>query len=385
MRLLYNTLVRILSQHENWLDIRHLYTLAWMMVGLIKSERVSLTAWIPYVLSRAKYAQSVQRRFQRWLHNSRIQVHHLYAPLIQEALADWGKYKLYLALDTSMLWNQYCLIRISVTYRGRAVPIVWEVLKHKSSSVSYETYKQLLDSACPLIPAGIEVIFLADRGFADTRLLSHIKKLGWHFRIRVKKSYWVHRRGRKPCKVGRFSLQQGGQPLFLQNVYITDDKYGPVCLALAHCANGEHWYVVSDEPVDAGTFQEYGLRFDIEENFLDDKSNGFQLESSLIRSADALSRLCFVLAITTLYLVSQGTQVVSENKRRWVDSHWFRGNSYLRIGWNWVKAALVQGWALCTTLHLNGQPDPEPARASRGQASRKTVMSLKMACCKGST
>ncbi len=166
---------------------------------------------------------------------------------------------------------------------------------------------------------------------------------------------------------------------------VTDDKYGPVCLALAHCANGEHWYVVSDEPTDVGTFQEYGLRFDIEENFLDDKSNGFQLESSLIRSADALSRLCFVLAITTLYLVSQGTQVVWENKRRWVDSHWFRGNSYLRIGWNWVKAALVQGWALCTTLHLNGQPDPEPARASRGQASRKTVMSLKMACCKGST
>ena len=97
---LYHTLVVILRQHENWLDIRHLYTLAWMMVGVIKSERVSLTAWIPYVVSRAKYAQSVQRRFQRWLHNQRIQVHHLYAPLIQQALADWGEYMLYLALDT---------------------------------------------------------------------------------------------------------------------------------------------------------------------------------------------------------------------------------------------------------------------------------------------
>jgi hypothetical protein len=122
-----------------------------------------------------------------------------------------------------------------------------------------------------------------------------------------------------------------------------------------------------------------------EENFLDDKSNGFQLESSLIRSADALSRLCFVLAITTLYLVSQGTQVVSGKKRRWVDSHWFRGNSYLRIGWQWVKAALVRGWALCTTLYLSGKPDPEPARASRGQASRKTVMSRQIACCNDST
>ena len=120
------------------------------------------------------------------------------------------------------------------------------------------------------------------------------------------------------------------------------------------------------------------MRFDIEENFLDDKSNGFQLENSLIRSSDALSRLCFILSMATLYLVSQGTQVVSDKKRRWVDPHWFRGNSYLRIGWQWIKSALVHGWALCTVLCLNGQPDPEPAIASLRQVNKKTVMAFKM-------
>jgi hypothetical protein len=50
--------------------------------------------------------------------------------------------------------------------------------------------------------------------------------------------------------------------------------------------------IVSDVPVNIETFQEYGNRFDIEENFLDDKSNGFQLEDSRIRSAEALERLC---------------------------------------------------------------------------------------------
>jgi hypothetical protein len=126
---LYNTVVKILCQHENWLDMRHLYTLAWMIVGLILSESISLTAWVPYVLSRAKYAQSIVRRFQRWLNNSRIQVHRLYAPLIKKALASWGEYKLYLALDTSTLWDKYCIIRITVIYRGRAIPIVWKVLE----------------------------------------------------------------------------------------------------------------------------------------------------------------------------------------------------------------------------------------------------------------
>jgi len=126
--------------------------------------------------------------------------------------------------------------------------------------------------------------------------------------------------------------------------------------------------VVSDEPTRVQTFVEYGWRFDIEENFLDDKSNGFQLESSLVRDADALTRLCLVLAVTTLYLVAQGTQVVATHKRRWVDPHWLRGNSYLRIGWQWVKTALTRGWALFATLHLSGTPDPEPARASASQS-----------------
>ena len=88
-----------------------------------------------------------------------------------------------------------------------------------------------------------------------------------------------------------------------------------------------------------------GLRFDIEENFLDDKSNGFQLEASLLRSSEALERLCFVLAMTTLYLVSLGTAVVQQGKRRVVDPHWFRGIHYLKIGWKWVSYALSRGYA----------------------------------------
>jgi hypothetical protein len=40
----------------------------------------------------------------------------------------------------------------------------------------------------------------------------------------------------------------------------------------------EYWYVISDEAADLKTFEEYGLRFDIEENFLDDKSALFRFQ-----------------------------------------------------------------------------------------------------------
>ncbi len=365
---LYSGLVELLGQAGQWRDVRHLYTLAWMVVGLIQAGGVSLTAWVPFVTGRARYAQSTQRRFARWLGNPRVEVHSLYAPLIQEALAAWGKHTVYLALDTTMLWNRYCVIRISLIYRGRAVPLGWEVLEHGSSSVAYETYEALLDAISPLLPLAVGVVFLADRGFADTALMAHLRRLGWHFRIRIKASFGVTRPGQRPCKVEDFTLAPG-RAIFLHHVAITAEHLGPVSLALArHTSNGECWYVVSDEPTSVQTFVEYGWRFDIEENFLDDKSNGFQLESSLVRDADALCRLCLVLAVTTVYLVAQGTQVVATNTRRWVDPHWWRGNSYLRIGWQWVKTALARGWALFTTLHLRGAPDPEPARASASQS-----------------
>jgi Transposase DDE domain len=368
---LYDTLVQVLSQHRNWVDLRHLKTLAWMMVGLMQSGKSSLTAWAPYVHSRALYAQSTVRRFGRWLENERIEVHSLDGPLLQQALAEWGNHLLYLALDTSTLWNTYCLVRIAIIYRGRAIPIVWKVLEHPSSSVAYDVYKDVLDKVAELLPFRCHVVFTADRGFADTHLMDHLVQLGWHWRIRIKGSFWIYRHGKRRCKVNRIPLSVG-KALFWHHVYITKNCYGPVHLALGRPKDSkEYWFVVSDEPTASKTFEEYGLRFDIEENFLDDKSNGFQLESSLIRSAKALERLCCVLAITTLYLIAQGTEVVTQGKRRWVDSHWFRGQSYLKIGWSWVKLAISRGYELMTRLHLSAEADPAPAMASKIQHQKQ--------------
>ena len=147
------------------------------MIGLIHAGGVSLTAWVPFVTSRARYAQSTQRRFLRWLQTPRVEVQTLYAPLIQTALATWGSHTLYLALDTTMLWNCYCIVRIAVIYRGRTVPLGWQVLEHGSSSVAYQTYAALLETIPPLLPRGVRVVFLADRGFAETALLTHLRRL----------------------------------------------------------------------------------------------------------------------------------------------------------------------------------------------------------------
>jgi hypothetical protein len=291
--------------------------------------------------------------------------------LIQQALAEWGAHRVYLALETSLLWNTYCLVRISIVSRGRAIPLVWSILEHPSSSVADDDDKALLNDGAELLPIGCTVVFTADRGFADTNLMAQLPRLGWHWRIRIKGSFWGYRAGKRRCQVNRMPLS-AGQALFWHHVYVTKPWYGPVQLALGRPQGSqEAWFVVSAEPAAVKTCEEYGLRFDIEENFLDDTSNGFQLESSLIRSANALERLCCVLAISTLYLVAQGTTVVTQGRRRWVDAHGCRGQSYLKIGWHWVKLALSRGDELITRLHLSAEADPVPAMASKRQHHKR--------------
>ncbi len=343
-----------------------------MVIGLVCSECINLTKWTVYIRTRAVFAQSHQRRFSRWLHNPRINVQKLYSPLIAKCLAEWGQSGITLIEDTSQLWDEYCLIRLSVQYRGRGIPLVWRVIRHGSSSVRFCVYQTMLKRAARLTPQGVSVCFLADRGFADTALMRYLRdELKWHFRIRVKSDSWIHRAGKGWKQLNQYHLALG-EVVLLQGVRLTKTHaLDQLHLALARDPlSRQLWMVVSDEPTTLQTFREYGERFQIEEELLDEKSNGFQLERSEIRSAPALSRLCFVMAVATLLLTVQGQQVVAAGKRRWVDAHWQRGNSYLRIGWNWLKGVLHQGWRLFCTISLQGCSDPEPAFASKKQTQK---------------
>ncbi len=64
-------------------------------------------------------------------------------------------------------------------------------------------------------------------------------------------------------------------------------------------------------------------------------------------------------------------RVVQQGKRRLVDPHWFRGASYVKIGWHWVQYALSRGYEFITTVYLKSEPDPEPAMASKKQDEKR--------------
>lgn len=366
---LYNALNDFLRQCDiAWQDARHLQTLCWMIIGMIESQNVHLNGFGVYVTSRAQFAQSHQRRFRRWLSNRRIDVVSAHHALVGQALSKWGSERLYLSLDTTVVWNRFCIVWIGVVYRGRTVPVAWRVVAQSSSTVRLWTIQRVLRQAQRILPDGGVIVLLADRGFADGKLMKYLREnLSWHFRIRIKRSFQFQHQGQW-CKVSSVQLQPG-QADFTSAVTVGKTKpYPNVYLAFAHDQqSGEDWTIVSDEPTTLQTFAQYRLRFCVEESFLDLKSNGFNLEASRLRDKFALSQLCGVIALTLLFLVLQGVQVVASGKRRRVDAHWHRGMSYFKIGWNWIRLAITQQWKIQVYPFLLSLPDPQPAMASKRQ------------------
>ena len=166
---LFGTLMKAFCRHiprSIFKDVRRLIVLAWAVVGLCLGKTVNINVWGESIIDNAQYASSRQRRFLRWLYNPRIRPVKFYFPLLQTALREWPLGKtLYLALDTSDLHNGYILIRLSLIYRGRAVPVTWRVLRHNSATVSYRDYKVLLRQALLILPPEHRVVLMADRGF----------------------------------------------------------------------------------------------------------------------------------------------------------------------------------------------------------------------------
>lgn len=173
---------------------------------------------------RAKHGAAVRR----WLSNGRI-----------DAL------RLHVALDTTVLWGLFCVVQVSLVWRGRAVPLA----------------------------PGVE-------GAAAQQCQRGVPELLWRAGLRSAafegaRGGVAGRPGLHPCGTAALGRKGG--------------------LALPH----------------PHTLRDYGLRFAIEEGFLDAKSGGFQRESSRLRDAEALQRLCLVMAAATLALVCQGAAVVA--------------------------------------------------------------------------
>lgn len=287
---------------------------------------------------------------------------------------------MYIALDTTMLWNKYCMIHLSIICSGRAIPFLWSVKEHKSATIGFEAYQPLLRKASWFLRNQSDVMFLADRGFANQSLLTWLKERNWHYSIRIPSDtliWGVHRWC--ACPVSKLRTVRGEAKMYHQ-VRLWEQGIETVNLALAYPEKvAEPWAVITDETPTLQTLYQYGFRFRVEELFLDSKSGIFGLTDSRLRDPQKLNRLYLVVAIAILYSTIMGTTVQLSGLRQQVDIHYSRGLSYLKIGLRWLRGSIHKGRELLQLLPLP-YLDPERCFASRRAQRRKPLSRLAAVC-----
>lgn len=329
--LLHRQLHEQLSQIITPQDKRHLEVLAENLAAILLSESGCLSHWIKFLKHRKCQARAHMERLSYFVNNPRIEAETFYQPLIRQFLSAWEGMVVMLTLDTSVFWNEYCLIEVCLVWGGRSFPLAQKVMEYPSATVAYSDYHELLTTAQKLLPLNCEVTLLADRGFEHGELMRWLTQQSWHWAIRAKCDLNITRANGRIYKVVDLIAPKDQAYLF-HHVTILDDidcHFATAHLSIA----GESWAVLSDLPASVHLFELYGQRFGgIEPHFKDYQSAGFDLPDSRLRGAQALTNLLLLLAIATLLSISAALQLIAAGQRQSLDWHSQRGLSFLQLG-----------------------------------------------------
>jgi hypothetical protein len=189
--LLYRQLQDQLRQWVRPVDQRYLQVFAEILAAILQSGSGVLGKWIPYLSHQNCQARAHLERLSYFLHNQQINAERFYEPMLRHVLAAFAGEAVLLTLDTSMLWDQLCLIEVCFVWGGRSFTLAQTVLDHSSATVGFEQYQPVLECAKRLLPEHSQITLLADRGFEHSQLIHWLTQQKWSWAIRVKSNLQV--------------------------------------------------------------------------------------------------------------------------------------------------------------------------------------------------
>lgn len=367
--LLYRQLQEQLSQFIHPKDKRHLAVFSENVAAILLSGSSCLGRWIKFLSHRDCQARSHMERLSYVVNNPKITPETFYYPVLRQFLSAWEGMDVLLTLDTSVFWNEYCLIEVCLVWGGRSFALAQKVMEHPSATVAYSDYQEVLATAQSLLPPACRVTLLADRGFDHGECIRWLIQQEWHWAIRAKRDLNVMRANGHACKVVDLIAPKEQAYLF-HRVTILDDIECELATANLSIA-GEEWMVFSDQWASLSAFKRYGERYGgIEPHFKDYQSAGFELPDSRLRGAQALSTLLMLLAVATVIAISMAIQMVAIGQRSSLDWHSQRGLSFFQLGLRHLQSLCYQRLPIPKLTQL---PRKKPKAACASLKKRKKM------------
>jgi len=336
----WNMRIRQLQPTERKTRIRNF---AWLIVGIHQSRSVKLSRIAGKMPGKAKLLSFIQR-LSRLLANPAINVRAWYEPIARSWLASQASHlqQVRLIMDGTKVGFAHQLLIVSLAYRKRAIPIAWTWVKHIKGHSTPETQLSLLAYVRNLLPKGIAVLLVGDCEFGAVEVLQQLERWQWDYVLRQKGRTHVCLFGQTEWRDFGSWVEKPGRSVWLGKGWLTQTKIYPVNL-LVHWKVGEDeaWCLATNLPDRQMTLQAYARRMWIEEMFGDLKSHGFDLELTMLRHADRLSRLTLAVALLYVWSISIGTKTIQNSQRDLVDRKDRRDLSIFQIGLRFIERLLI--------------------------------------------
>ncbi len=251
------------------------------------------------------------KQVDRLLSNSALRVWTLFADWVPYVLA--ATTEIVVALDwTDFDADGHATIALYlITSHGRATPLVWKTvtkarLKGRRNMFEDEVILRLHE----VLPPGVKVTLLADRGFGDQKLYEFLTELGFDFMIRFRGVVAVESLDGEVRTAGQW-VPPNGKIRQLTGATVTKGRYAldsVVCVK----ARGmkEPWCLaVRGAAITGATAVKlYARRFTIEETFRDTKDPryGLGLSATHVRDVSRRDRLLPICAMAMTLLTLLG-------------------------------------------------------------------------------
>ena len=316
--MLHGSIVRWVVRSCTCLRLSQRKTLGELVFGAMRCRRVSI-AEIGRSLSSKALTKHCIKRVYRFLSNTRIEAVQACEALIALA-ARRARGHLFVAVDWTDI-RSYKVLKASVPLGGRSVPILfaayrkWEV--HRSQNAFEEGLFRLLAA---LLPCGVQVVILADRGFARTELFGVLQQLALSYVIRLPLN--VHFSSeRYQGRLDDLPIRPGTHKDLGFGRYRKSDPVDQRVVFWWKLHQQEPWFLGTD--LDWGwrkVCDGYALRMKIEELFRDHKNlrYGWGLRQVELSEPGRLERLLLVLAFAYVVLLLMGLKCQRELSQR----HW---------------------------------------------------------------
>lgn len=261
--------------------------------------------------ARGRDAKHGTKQVDRLLSNDGIKLWRLFEPWARFVIGE--RQTVVVALD----WTEFdkdghatiCLYL--VTSHGRATPLLWKSVEKATLAGNRNNYEtEIIDRLHSILPSEVAVTILADRGFGDQKLYSHLSVLGWDYVIRFRERILItDPHGTTRSATDWFAAT--GRAKMIKGARVTDEKTEVPAVVLVHDKRMKDAWCLATSRVDLGAAEVaklYGRRFTIEETFRDTKDGhfGMGLSATHIRTTARRDRLLFLAAIAYALLVLLG-------------------------------------------------------------------------------